>query len=178
MHASSRPTGAHARTYTHECPCRRKSTHAHHDHFCCVLHTPRGSQKSEEAYIECNPRVGSQLVACGLDYSDQFSGVLGSSSSQAEVFRVCGLPLVEATLQGKRTCLFAYGQTGSGKTYTMLLCRSSHTLSCYLLQRVTSHEAESCESHSVEQSLVGVHRSCIVFRPQARETDQSLHLVR
>ena len=45
--------------------------------------------------------------------------MLGSQSSQAEAFRICGLPLVEATLQGRRTCLFAYGQTGSGKTFSM-----------------------------------------------------------
>ena len=27
--------------------------------------------------------------------------------------------VVEASLKGKRTCLFAYGQTGSGKTFSM-----------------------------------------------------------
>eukprot|EP00966_Prymnesium_polylepis_P055708 1288586-Prymnesium_polylepis.1 len=79
----------------------------------------RPAKKHEVQYIQCNPRVGNELVANDLDYTDRFTAVLGPASSQAEAFRVCGLPLVEATLQGKRTCLFAYGQTGSGKTFSM-----------------------------------------------------------
>ena len=79
----------------------------------------RPAKKHEETYVACNPRVGNQLVLKDLDYTDRFTSVLGASSSQAEAFRVCGLPLVEATLQGRRTCLFAYGQTGSGKTFSM-----------------------------------------------------------
>ena len=54
-----------------------------------------------------------------LDYSERFAAVMGPQSSQAELFRVCGLPIVEATLSGRSTCLFAYGQTGSGKTFSM-----------------------------------------------------------
>ena len=63
--------------------------------------------------------VGNELQAGSLDYTDKFTAILGGSSSQAEVFRVCGMPLVHATLAGRRTCLFAYGQTGSGKTFSM-----------------------------------------------------------
>ena len=54
-----------------------------------------------------------------LDYTDKFTAVLGGQSSQAEVFRVRGMPLVMATPVGRRMCLFAYGQTGSGKTFSM-----------------------------------------------------------
>eukprot|EP00966_Prymnesium_polylepis_P218294 5052485-Prymnesium_polylepis.1 len=79
----------------------------------------RPPKKHEQPYLQCNDRVGKELIANDLDYTDTFTAVLGHRSSQAEAFRVCGLPLVEATLQGKRTCLFAYGQTGSGKTFSM-----------------------------------------------------------
>eukprot|EP00966_Prymnesium_polylepis_P320034 7376426-Prymnesium_polylepis.2 len=62
-----------------------------------------------------------------LDYTERFTAVLGPQSSQAEVFRVSGLPIVEATLSGKSTCLFAYGQTGSGKTFSMSAAAHSST---------------------------------------------------
>ena len=48
-----------------------------------------------------------------------FTSVYGPECNQAEVFRSCGLPLVDATMRGQKTCLFAYGQTGSGKTFSM-----------------------------------------------------------
>ena len=79
----------------------------------------RPAKKHEIEYIECNPRVGNVFVAKDLDYTDKFAAILGGNSSQAEAFRVCGMPLVEATLAGRSTCLFAYGQTGSGKTFSM-----------------------------------------------------------
>ena len=86
----------------------------------------RPPKRHETEYIQCNPRVGSQLVldppsdaGATLDYTDQFTAVMGSQSSQAELFRVCGLPIVEASLSGRSTCVFAYGQTGSGKTFSM-----------------------------------------------------------
>jgi hypothetical protein len=53
------------------------------------------------------------------DYSNVFNAILGGGASQADAFRCCGLPLVEAALNGQATCLFAYGQTGSGKTFSM-----------------------------------------------------------
>ena len=49
-------------------------------------------------------------MANGLDYSGQFSTVVGPGGSQSDVFRIVGLPLVEATLKGHRACLFSYGQ--------------------------------------------------------------------
>ena len=58
-------------------------------------------------------------MAASLDYTKKFATVLGPSASQSDVFRTVGLPLVEATLKGHRTCLFAYGQTGAGKTFSM-----------------------------------------------------------
>ena len=48
-----------------------------------------------------------------------FQSVFDEESSQREVFRDCGLPLVRDLLHGKNGLLFTYGVTGSGKTYTM-----------------------------------------------------------
>ena len=78
----------------------------------------RPPKSHEEQYIHCADRIGQQLVLGPQnDYTNQFTAVLGSASSQADAFKVCGMPLVEATLTGQSTCLFAYGQTGSGKTF-------------------------------------------------------------
>jgi hypothetical protein len=41
-------------------------------------------------------------------------------SSQEDVFKSIGLPIVSDVLEGYNCCVFAYGQTGSGKTHTML----------------------------------------------------------
>ena len=79
----------------------------------------RPQKEGETTYIESAPRKGNQLVAASLDYTKKFATVLGPSASQSDVFRTVGLPLVEATLKGHRTCLFAYGQTGAGKTFSM-----------------------------------------------------------
>ena len=70
----------------------------------------RPHKPEEELYIDCSRRLGNKLELATLDYSGAFASVLGPDSNQAEVFRSCGLPLVDATLSGKKTCLFAYGQ--------------------------------------------------------------------
>ena len=50
----------------------------------------------------------------------QFSGVLGPSSDQAEVFARSTQPLLDDSIdKGQNTLVFAYGLTKSGKTYTM-----------------------------------------------------------
>eukprot|EP00966_Prymnesium_polylepis_P031897 742074-Prymnesium_polylepis.1 len=79
----------------------------------------RPSKTEETNYIECAERAGSKFEAGTLNYDDKFSAVLGSLATQGDVFRACGLPIVDATLGGSHTCLFAYGQTGSGKTFSM-----------------------------------------------------------
>lgn len=78
----------------------------------------RPRKAEETAYIQCSERVGNQLLATH-DFSNLFSSVLGPSASQHDVFHVCGMPLLEAALEGRSVCLFAYGQTGSGKTFSM-----------------------------------------------------------
>eukprot|EP01128_Nolandella_sp_AFSM9_P010212 TRINITY_DN7025_c0_g1_i1.p1 TRINITY_DN7025_c0_g1~~TRINITY_DN7025_c0_g1_i1.p1 ORF type:complete len:365 (+),score=61.71 TRINITY_DN7025_c0_g1_i1:43-1095(+) len=48
-----------------------------------------------------------------------YDWVADASTSQAEMFRVAGVPLAQACMNGYNATLFAYGQTGSGKTYTL-----------------------------------------------------------
>lgn len=48
-----------------------------------------------------------------------FDGVLGSFSTQEEVFNTSVKPLIGQVLSGYDATAFAYGQTGTGKTYTM-----------------------------------------------------------
>ncbi|CAM6100965.1 unnamed protein product [Calypogeia fissa] len=49
-----------------------------------------------------------------------FDHVAGETVTQAKLFDVAGLPMVENCMSGYNSCMFAYGQTGSGKTHTML----------------------------------------------------------
>ncbi|XP_054925473.2 kinesin-like protein KIF19 [Dermacentor andersoni] len=49
-----------------------------------------------------------------------FDWTLDERSSQEEVYRQVGKPLVENLLQGFNGAVFAYGATGAGKTYTMV----------------------------------------------------------
>ena len=79
----------------------------------------RPETPGEKGYIQCASRKGMQLVVDKLDYNNKFSTVLGPGTSQADIFHVCGLPMVDATIKGQNTCLFAYGQTGAGKTFSM-----------------------------------------------------------
>ena len=48
-----------------------------------------------------------------------YDRVFGDKSTQAEVFELCGRPIVLDVLKGYNGTIFAYGQTGSGKTFTM-----------------------------------------------------------
>ena len=79
----------------------------------------RPGKRQEAQYLDIEPRTGTKFEGAGLEYTDSFAAVLGPRSSQADAFKACGLPIVEAALSGRHTCLFAYGQTGSGKTFSM-----------------------------------------------------------
>ncbi|KZV56368.1 hypothetical protein F511_00365 [Dorcoceras hygrometricum] len=48
-----------------------------------------------------------------------FDSVLDSNSTQEDVYRLIGAPVVRDALLGYNTTVVAYGKTGSGKTYTM-----------------------------------------------------------
>ena len=49
-----------------------------------------------------------------------FDNCYGLDSTQVQVYRDIGLPMVEQSIEGFNGTIFAYGQTGSGKTHTMM----------------------------------------------------------
>ncbi|GER54935.1 kinesin related protein [Striga asiatica] len=59
----------------------------------------------------------NSLCVAGLNYT--FDSVFESESTQEDVYKSVGVPLVKDALAGYNTTILAYGQTGSGKTYTM-----------------------------------------------------------
>ena len=75
---------------------------------------------AQESVVLCEPHVGSTISTSLQPQPAEFSSVLGPESTQREAFLTCGMPMLEAVLDGQRACLFAYGQTGSGKTFSLL----------------------------------------------------------
>ncbi|KAF0893871.1 hypothetical protein E2562_031408 [Oryza meyeriana var. granulata] len=66
----------------------------------------------------CVRKTATNSVAIqGQDFT--FDAVADAASTQEDIFKLVGLPLVENCLSGFNSSIFAYGQTGSGKTYTM-----------------------------------------------------------
>ncbi|KAL6851564.1 hypothetical protein ACP4OV_020497 [Aristida adscensionis] len=66
----------------------------------------------------CVRKTAANSVAIqGQDFT--FDAVADAFSTQEDIFKLVGLPLVENCLSGFNSSIFAYGQTGSGKTYTM-----------------------------------------------------------
>ncbi|KAM0846554.1 hypothetical protein ACQ4PT_055604 [Festuca glaucescens] len=66
----------------------------------------------------CVRKMATNSVAIqGQDFT--FDAVADAASTQEDLFKLVGLPLVENCLSGFNSSIFAYGQTGSGKTYTM-----------------------------------------------------------
>ena len=52
-------------------------------------------------------------------YKSSLDHIFGVGTTQRQVFKKVGEPLINAALGGFNATLFAYGQTGSGKTYSM-----------------------------------------------------------
>ncbi|XP_065023768.1 kinesin-like protein KIN-12B [Musa acuminata AAA Group] len=77
---------------------------------------PPGKQEEEADLIVEKASVNSLSI---LDHTFTFDSVADIRSTQEDIFRLVGLPLVENCLAGFNSSIFAYGQTGSGKTYTM-----------------------------------------------------------
>ncbi|XP_033108904.1 kinesin-like protein KIF27 [Anneissia japonica] len=61
----------------------------------------------------------SHQVVLGRDRAFTFDSVLGSKSTQEEVYSTCVEGLVSSLFEGYNATVFAYGQTGSGKTFTV-----------------------------------------------------------
>ncbi|KAL4185322.1 hypothetical protein AMTRI_Chr10g5290 [Amborella trichopoda] len=96
---------------------------------------PQSNLESEGSQIVRN--VSSDSLAVG-DQIFGFDSVLDSKSTQEDMFKLVGIPLVENCLAGFNCSILCYGQTGGGKTYTMwgpqnsmveeISCNSQHGL--------------------------------------------------
>ncbi|KAL6765849.1 P-loop containing nucleoside triphosphate hydrolase protein [Haematococcus lacustris] len=75
--------------------------------------------------------------------SYSFDACLPGSTSQAELFEVCGIPeLVAQALDGFAVTIFAFGQTGSGKTHTVIGSRLSRGGPAAVLDAPSSSPSE------------------------------------
>ena len=72
-----------------------------------------------------SPSIESTKVIKVGKRSFTFDAVIGSRTSQADVFRVTAKQILTKVLAGFNGTVMAYGQTGSGKTYTMQGVHSS-----------------------------------------------------
>ena len=128
-------------------PWRRRPTRSSwlwHTFLNTTIGMPSGGMRvvvrcrpSDRTVVDCNPHVGTTIslpaivdptkltaMSAAVDQPDtkyEFTSVLGKESTQREAYMACGLPMLEAALDGQRACLFAYGQTGSGKTFSLLV---------------------------------------------------------
>ena len=85
-----------------------------------VICRVRPPNETEDNHIACEAHVGGYLeVSKPAKERSSFGVVLGPACTQHEVYQSCGVPMVEAALQGRDSLLFAYGQTGAGKTFSM-----------------------------------------------------------
>lgn len=80
----------------------------------------KGDRPAEVSVLTCEPRIGNSIATPTIPDGVSFPAVFGPESTQRDVFVTCGLPMLEAALEGVNSLLFAYGQTGSGKTFSML----------------------------------------------------------
>ena len=75
---------------------------------------------SNNSLCTCDPHVGTTISTPMNPQGYEFPAVLGVESTQREAYIACGIPMIDALLDGQQACLFAYGQTGSGKTFSLL----------------------------------------------------------
>jgi len=76
---------------------------------------PVATSSTERKEVVVSRSLGGRQVRTAFN----FDGVLGSFSTQDDVFNTSVRPLVDQVLSGFDATAFAYGQTGTGKTYTM-----------------------------------------------------------
>ena len=103
---------------------------------------------SDTSVMTCNPHVGTHIQSANGEGYD-FSSVLGIESTQREAYLECGVPIIEAALDGQQCCLFAYGQTGAGKTFSLLGAeggKNPHKLD--VNQQAEPAHTQSCERHT------------------------------
>jgi len=90
---------------------------------CCRFRPMNKLEQSEGA--KKIVRVRKDCLSCIIDegrykaLTFTYDRVFPVETTQKEVYKHTGAPLVEQVLAGYNCTIFAYGQTGSGKTYTM-----------------------------------------------------------
>ena len=76
--------------------------------------------RDEGCHIDVEEHVGGRIaVNLPEPAHHPFSVVLGPKCTQHEVYLSCGVPMIEAGMEGRDALLFAYGQSGAGKTFSM-----------------------------------------------------------
>ena len=99
------------------CACPTLLTNSFVDALVCVVFVPRTDDaeknllfllaKDDEKEKSADPK---QFV---------FDKVLWKDSEQRDAWEHCGMPMVNATLEGYTACVMCYGQTGAGKSFTL-----------------------------------------------------------
>ena len=113
---------------------------------------------AESHLVRCDPHVSQHISTTLQPDGYNFSAVLGCDATQREAYVTCGLPMLEAALDGQRACLFAYGQTGSGKTFSLLGAeggKNPHKLDGIIPQIVSElfRRFAALESHGVKYNM-------------------------
>eukprot|EP00466_Bigelowiella_natans_P005292 jgi/Bigna1/75626/fgenesh1_pg.36_\ len=87
----------------------------------CVRIRPLVAREEAEGCQERLDALKEEKQITVRDTSKRFAFdyVLGTNSSQSEVYSSCVVPLLQSALKGYNSTVLAYGQTGSGKTFTM-----------------------------------------------------------
>jgi len=89
-------------------PMNRREKEEESNHVCVKL------ADNQRACQVINPEYPKRPM------TSYFDCIYGPSSTQEEVYKYSGEPLVKSIIEGYNATLFAYGQTGSGKTFSMM----------------------------------------------------------
>ena len=90
-----------------------------------------------------------------------FDRVVSPTTSQREMYRLCGSKLVGSTIGGQNGCLFTYGASGSGKTYTMMGGASEEA---GLLPRTVESLFQAVSSHLYDKTDIRPTGSAYISR--------------
>eukprot|EP00659_Diplonema_papillatum_P015793 gene15793-24126_t len=88
------------------------------DSTCSILDITSGTVKNAFSFDGCIWSIPDDKAKCVTNFNA--AKECNPFFSQADVYQLCGAPMVRNVLEGYNSCLFAYGQTGSGKTHTMM----------------------------------------------------------
>jgi len=89
-------------------------------HVVCRFRPPMSSDLQSKVVAKISDDEVGCTVKTGKDKKTfNFDRCFHWQTSQGDVYRYSGEPLVQQVLRGFNCTIFAYGQTGSGKTFTM-----------------------------------------------------------